>query len=162
LAQIGFFSVLHTWNQRLQHHPHVHCVAAAGGLASDHTRWVSSQRSFFLPVKVLSRVFRGKLVAGLKKAFHTGSLEFYGALAPLAQPRIFATWLRLLFRHDWVVHAKPHSVDREHALRYLSGYTHRVAISNPQARCSRTRQASPSAGVTRHMPTTATADSAAR
>ncbi len=129
-AEIGFFSVLHTWNQRLQHHPHVHCVAAAGGLASDHTRWVSSRRSFFLPVKVLSRVFRGKLVAGLKKAFHTGSLEFYGALAPLAQPRIFAAWLRLLFRHDWVVYAKPPFGGPEHALRYLSGYTHRVAISN--------------------------------
>jgi Putative transposase/Transposase zinc-binding domain len=129
-AEIGFFSVLHTWNQRLQHHPHVHCVAAAGGLASDHTRWVSSRRSFFLPVKVLSRVFRGKLVAGLKKAFHTGSLEFYGALAPLAQPRIFATWLRLLFRHDWVVYAKPPFGGPEHALRYLSGYTHRVAIAN--------------------------------
>jgi hypothetical protein len=129
-AEIGFFSVLHTWNQRLQHHPHVHCIAAAGGLASDHTRWVSSRRSFFLPVKVLSRVFRGKLVAGLKKAFHTGSLEFYGALAPLAQPRIFATWLRLLFRHDWVVYAKPPFGGPEHALRYLSGYTHRVAISN--------------------------------
>jgi hypothetical protein len=129
-AEIGFFSVLHTWNQRLQHHPHVHCVAAAGGLASDHTRWVSSQRWFFLPVKVLSRVFRGKLLAGLKKAFHTGSLEFYGALAPLAQPRIFAAWLRLLFRHDWVVYAKPPFGGPEHALRYLSGYTHRVAISN--------------------------------
>jgi hypothetical protein len=129
-AEIGFFSVLHTWNQRLQHHPHVHCVAAAGGLASDHTRWVSSRRSFFLPVKVLSRVFRGKLVTGLKKAFHTGSLEFYGALAPLAQPRIFAAWLRLLFRHDWVVYAKPPFGGPEHALRYLSGYTHRVAISN--------------------------------
>ena len=114
----------------MQHHPHVHCVAAAGGLAPDHTRWVSSRRSFFLPVKVLSRVFRGKLVAGLKKAFHTGSLEFYGALAPLAQPSIFAAWLRLLFRHDWVVYAKPPFGGPEHALRYLSGYTHRVAISN--------------------------------
>ncbi len=129
-AEIGFFSVLHTWNQRLQHHPHVHCVAAAGGLAPDHTRWVSSQHSFFLPVKVLSRVFRGKFVAGLRAAFHEGSLEFYGTLAPLAQPRIFAAWLRLLFRHDWIVYAKPPFGGPEHALRYLSGYTHRVAISN--------------------------------
>ena len=69
-AEIGFFSVLHTWDQRLQHHPHVHCVLAAGGLAPDHSRWISSRRSFFLPVKVLSRVFRGKFVAGLKNAFH--------------------------------------------------------------------------------------------
>ncbi|HEY4045913.1 MAG TPA: transposase zinc-binding domain-containing protein, partial [Acidobacteriaceae bacterium] len=106
-AEIGFFSVLHTWNQRLQHHPHVHCVAAAGGLAPDHTRWISSRHSFFLPVKVLSRVFRGKFVAGLQSAFHQGKLEFYGNLAPLTEPRIFAAWLRLLFRHDWTVYAKP-------------------------------------------------------
>jgi Putative transposase len=129
-AEIGFFSVLHTWNQRLQHHPHVHCVAAAGGLAPDHTRWVSSPHSFFLPVKVLSRVFRGKFVAGLKTAFHEGRLQFYGNLAALADPRIFAAWLRLLFRHDWIVYAKPPFGGPEHALRYLSGYTHRVAISN--------------------------------
>jgi hypothetical protein len=129
-AEIGFFSVLHTWNQRLQHHPHVHCVAAAGGLAPDHTRWISSQRSFFLPVKVLSRVFRGKFVTGLREAFHQGKLSFYGNLAPLAEPRIFAAWLRLFFRHDWVVYAKPPFGGPEHALRYLSGYTHRVAISN--------------------------------
>src|SRR6266576_7271818 len=129
-AEIGFFSVLHTWNQRLQHHPHVHCVAAAGGLAPDHTRWVSSQHSFFLPVKVLSRVFRGKFVAGLRAAFLQGKLEFYAHLAPLAEQRLFAAWLRSLFRHDWVVYAKPPFGGPEHALRYLSGYTHRVAISN--------------------------------
>jgi len=129
-AEIGFFSVLHTWNQRLQHHPHVHCVAAAGGLAPDHMRWIPSRHSFFLPVKMLSRVFRGKFVAGLKTAFHQDKLEFYGHLAPLAEPRTFAAWLRSLFRHDWVVYAKPPFGGPEHALRYLSGYTHRVAISN--------------------------------
>ena len=129
-AEIGFFSVLHTWNQRLQHHPHVHCVAAAGGLAPDHTRWMPSPYRFFLPVKVLSRVFRGKFVAGLKNAFHHDKLEFYGHLAPLAEPRTFAAWLRSLFRHDWVVYAKPPFGGPEHTLRYLSGYTHRVAISN--------------------------------
>ena len=109
-AEIGFFSVLHTWDQRLQHHPHVHCVVAAGGLAPDHTRWISSRRSFFLPVKVLGRVFRGKFVA--------------------AEPRAFASWLRLLFRHDWVVYSKPPFGGPEHVLRYLGAYTHRVAISN--------------------------------
>jgi hypothetical protein len=129
-AEIGFFSVLHTWNQRLQFHPHVHCVAAAGGLAPDHTHWIPSRHSFFLPVKVLSRVFRGKFVAGLKTAFQEGKLPFYGNLAPLAEPRIFAAWLRCLFRHDWIVYAKPPFGGPEHALRYLSGYTHRVAISN--------------------------------
>jgi len=129
-AEIGFFSVLHTWNQRLQFHPHVHCVAAAGGLAPDHTHWIPSRHSFFLPVKVLNRVFRGKFVAGLTRPFQEGKLQFYGNLAPLAEPRIFAAWLRCLFRHDWVVYAKPPFGGPEHALRYLSGYTHRVAISN--------------------------------
>jgi hypothetical protein len=129
-AEIGFFSVLHTWNQRLQHHPHVHCVLAAGGLAPDHSRWISSHRSFFLPVKVLSRVFRGKFVAGLKTAFREGKLQFHGHLIPLAQPRVFASWLRLLFRHDWIVYAKRPFGGPEHALRYLGNYTHRVAISN--------------------------------
>jgi hypothetical protein len=94
-AEIGFFCVLHTWNQRLQHHPHIHCVAAAGGLVPDHTRRISSRHSFFLPVKVLSRVFRGKFVAGLKTAFHQDSLRFYRNFAALAEPRIFAAWLRL-------------------------------------------------------------------
>jgi Putative transposase len=122
--------VLHTWNQRLQHHPHVHCVAAAGGLAPDHSHSISSRHRFFLPVKVLDRVFRGKFVAGLKTAFHHDKFAFYGHLAPLAEPRTFAAWLRSLFRHDWVVYAKPPFGGPEHALRYLSGYTHRIAISN--------------------------------
>jgi hypothetical protein len=129
-AQIGFFSVLHTWDQRLQHHPHVHCVLAAGGLAPDHSRWISSRCSFFLPIKVLSRVFRGKFVAGLRTAFHTGALQFHGHLLPLAMPRAFASWLRVLFRHDWVVYAKRPFGGPEHVLRYLGAYTHRVAISN--------------------------------
>src|SRR6266516_5407467 len=129
-AEIGFFSVLHTWNQKLQHHPHVHCVLAAGGLAPDHSRWISSRRPFFLPVKVLSRVFRGKFVAGLKAAFHAGALQFHGHLLPLAEPRAFAAWLRILFRHDWVVYSKRPFGGPEHVLRYLGAYTHLVAISN--------------------------------
>jgi hypothetical protein len=129
-ADIGFFSVLHTWDQRLQHHPHVHCVVAAGGLAPDHDRWISSRRSFFLPVKVLSRVFRGKFVAALKAACREGKLEFHGRLTPLAEPRAFASWLRVLFRQDWVVYSKPPFGGPEHVLRYLGAYTHRVAISN--------------------------------
>jgi hypothetical protein len=129
-AEIGFFSVLHTWDQRLQHHPHVHCVIAAGGLAPDHSNWISSRRSFFLPVMVLGRVFRGKFVAALKTAFREGKLEFHGHLAHLAEPRSFAAWLRLLFRHDWVVYSKRPFAGPEHALRYLGAYTHRVGISN--------------------------------
>jgi hypothetical protein len=129
-ADIGFFSVLHTWDQRLQHHPHVHCVVAAGGLAPNRDRWISSRQSFFLPVKVLSRVFRGKFVAGLKTAFRTGALQFHGHLLPLAEPRAFASWLRVLFRHEWVVYSKRPFGGPEHVLRYLGAYTHRVAISN--------------------------------
>jgi Putative transposase/Transposase zinc-binding domain len=129
-AEIGFFSVLHTWNQRLQHHPHVHCVLAAGGLALDHSRWIPSRRSFFLPVKVLGRIFRGKFVAGLKNAFQSGALQFHGHLLPLTEPRAFACWLRPLFRHDWVVYSKRPFGGPEHVLRYLGAYTHRVAISN--------------------------------
>jgi hypothetical protein len=129
-AHIGFFSVLHTWDQKLQHHPHIHCVLPAGGLSSDHTRWIQPRYSFFLPVKVLGRVFRGKFVAALKRAYAEGKLRFYGDLKLLAQPKIFSSWLRQLFRHDWVVYCKPPFGGPEHALRYLGAYTHRVAISN--------------------------------
>src|SRR5262249_39243701 len=94
------------WNQKLSLHPHVHCVIPAGGLGLDHTRWVQSQNRFFLPLKVLSKVFRGKFVAGLKQAFQSGRLSFHGNLAPLARPKTFAAWLRLFFRKDWVVYAK--------------------------------------------------------
>ena len=129
-AEIGFFSVLHTWNQKLGLHPHVHCVVPAGGLSADHTRWIKSRYAFFLPVRVLSRVFRGKFVAALKRAFHAGQLQFLGNLAPLAQPKTFSAWLRPLFREDWVVYSKPPFGGPEYVLRYLGRYTLRVAISN--------------------------------
>jgi hypothetical protein len=129
-AEIGFFTVLHTWNQKLGLHPHVHCVVPAGGLSLDHTRWVKSRYRFFLPIKVLSRVFRGKFVAGLRQAFRDNQLGFHGHLSPLAQPKTFAAWLRPLFRKDWVVYAKPPFGGPEYVLQYLGRYTHRVAISN--------------------------------
>jgi len=129
-AEIGFFSVLHTWNQKLQLHPHVHCVIAAGGLSSDGTRWIRSRPRFFLPIQVLRRVFRGKFVAGLKSAFQRKQLHLSGNLACLAQPKIFASWLRPLFRKDWIVYAKPPFGGPEYVLHYLGRYTHRVAISN--------------------------------
>jgi hypothetical protein len=129
-AKIGFFSVLHTWNQQLLHHPHVHCVVPAGGLSADHQRWISAPYGFFLPVKVLSRVFRGKFVAGLGELHADGKLGFHGDLAPLQAPPAFAAWLRPLFRSDWVVYSKRPFGGAEHALRYLGCYTHRVAISN--------------------------------
>jgi Putative transposase len=95
-----------------------------------HSRWITSRRSCFLPIKVLSPVFRGKFVAGLKNAFQTGTLQFHGNLAPLAAQGTFTAWLRLLFRHDWVAYSKRPFGGPEHALRYLSAYTRRVAISN--------------------------------
>src|SRR5271165_5463222 len=106
-AEIGFFSVLHTWNQKLQLHPHVHFVVPAGGLSLDHSRWIPSRPRFFLPHPVLRRVFRGKFVAGLKSAFQHRQLRFCGELALLAQPKIFAAWLRPLFRKNWVIYCKP-------------------------------------------------------
>ena len=129
-AQIGFLSVLHTWGSNLLHHPHVHCVIPAGGLSPDHERWVHPQYPFFLPVKVLSRVFRGKFVSGLKQMFQKGDLCLPGPLQPLAQRKTFYSFLRTLFRHDWVVYAKPPFGGPEHVLHYLARYTHRVAISN--------------------------------
>jgi hypothetical protein len=129
-AEIGFFSVLHTWNQKLQLHPHVHCVVPAGGLSADRTRWVSPRYAFFLPVGVLSRVFRGKFVDALKQAFQSGQLNFQGDLKLLAQPKTFAAWLRPLYRQDWVVYLKRPFGGPAYVLQYLGRYTHRVAISN--------------------------------
>jgi hypothetical protein len=129
-AEIGFFSVLHTWSQKLNIHPHVHCVVPAGGLSSDHTRWVRSRDNYFLPKEVLSEVFRGKFVDALKEAFQNGQLHFHADLKLLAQPKIFAAWLRPLHQQDWVVYLKPPFGGPEYVLQYLGRYTHRVAISN--------------------------------
>ena len=129
-AEIGFLSVLHTWGQNLQHHPHIHCVIPSGGLSLDHQRWIRPRYAFFLPVKVLSRVFRGKFVAGLKRAFRQGKLSFSGSLQPLAREKAFHAFLRPLFRQDWVVFAKRPFGGPQHVLHYLARYTHRVAISN--------------------------------
>jgi len=122
--------VLHTWNQKLQIHPHVHCVVPAGGLSLDHTRWIPSHPRFFLPIPVLRKVFRGKFVAALKLAFQHGQLHLSGDLTRLAQPKFFAAWLRPLFRKNWVVYSKPPFGGPEYVLQYLGRYTHRVAISN--------------------------------
>jgi len=129
-AEIGFFSVLHTWNQKLQIHPHVHCVVPAGGLSLDHTHWIGSHPRFFLPVPVLRHVFRGKFTEALQSAFQQGHLHLSGNLALLRQPHAFASWLRPLFRKNWVVYCKPPFGGPEYVLQYLGRYTHRVAISN--------------------------------
>src|SRR5712671_5804933 len=129
-AEIGFFSVLHTWNQKVRLHPHVHCVVPAGGLSLDHTRWVHSPDNYFLPKAVLRKVFRGKFVAALRQAFQNGELRFPEKLKLLSEPKIFAAWLRPLFRKHWVVYLKRPFGGPEYVLQYLGRYTHRVAISN--------------------------------
>lgn len=127
---IGGLMVLHTWGQRLQHHPHVHCVVPMGGLAPDGTRWIPARPRFFLPIAVLRKLFRGKLVASIRDAFREGRLDFPGTLAPLKLDAAFGAFLRSLYRQAWVVYAKPPFGSPAHVLHYLARYTHRVAISN--------------------------------
>lgn len=129
-AEIGFLSILHTWGQTLQRHPHVHVVLPGGGLSPDHQSWISSRAHFFLPVRVLSRVFRGKFIAGLRRAFRQKQLAFHGTCSSLSNEKAFAAFLRPLFREEWVVYAKAPFGGPEHVLHYLARYTHRVAISN--------------------------------
>jgi predicted Zn-ribbon and HTH transcriptional regulator len=131
-AEIGFFSVLHTWSQRLDHHPHVHCVVPAGGLSFDHQRWVGAnpRYRFFLPQKVLGIVFRGKLREALQDAFDRKEICFQGQSQHLSDPKVFHAFIRQLFRHEWVAHCKRPFGGPEYVLRYLGHYTHRVAISN--------------------------------
>ena len=129
-ADIGFLGMLHTWGQNLEHHPHVHYIVPAGGLALDGSRWIDSSHRFFLPVHALSRVFRGKFVAELKRLFAQRQLQFHGSQQHLIARGCFSSFLRQLFRQDWVVYAKPPFGGAEHVLNYLARYTHRVAISN--------------------------------
>ena len=129
-AEIGFLAVLHTWGQNLQHHPHVHCVVPGGGLSPDGSRWVPCRPGFFLPVRVLSRVFQGKFLALLQGAFDRGKLSFHGSITALADPGEFQRWLAASARTEWVVYAKPPFGGPEQVLKYLARYTHRVAISN--------------------------------
>ena len=129
-ARIGLLAVLHTWSQNLGHHPHLHCLVPAGGLALDRSRWVRSSRHFFLPVRVLSRMFRGKLLASLKQSYRHNQVCFSGTLAGLSQPRAFHSLLSALRSKEWVVYSKPPFGGPEHVLKYLARYTHRVAISN--------------------------------
>jgi hypothetical protein len=130
-ARIGFLAVLHSWTQRLEHHPHVHCVVPAGGLSPDGQRWISPRKQkFFLPVKPLGHLFRGKFLAHLSKAFSAGELEFYGRIRELAHPVRFAEFISALRHRQWVVYAKPPFSGPQQVLRYLARYTHRIAISN--------------------------------
>jgi hypothetical protein len=129
-ARIGFTAVLHTWGSALTHHPHVHIVAPGGGIAIDGRRWVSCRRGFFLPVRVLSRLFRRLFLEGLAAAHAAGRLTFFSNHARLADPHAFAAWLTPLRKSEWVVYAKRPFGGPEAVLAYLSRYTHRVAIAN--------------------------------
>lgn len=129
-AKIGFLSVLHTWGQTLMHHPHVHCVVTGGGISSQRDRWVSCRPNFFLPVRVLGRLFRGKFLAMTKRAFTQGKLTFQGKLAGLENHAAFAQRLSSCYTCDWVVYAKKPFGGPSQVLKYLARYTHRVAISN--------------------------------
>ncbi len=129
-AELGVVAVLHTWGQNLHHHPHVHCVIPGGGLSPDHTQWVACRPGFFLPVRVLSRLFRRLFMEQLQAAYTEGKLSFFGANASLADPAVFARQQAALRRTDWVVYAKRPFGGPEQVLAYLGRYTHRVAIAN--------------------------------
>jgi hypothetical protein len=129
-AEIGFLTILHTWGQNLLHHPHVHCVVPGGGIAPDGQRWIGCRRGFFLPVRVLSRLFRRRFLEGLHAAFRAGRLRFGGQLQALQEAGAFRAFLAPAARAEWVVYAKPPFGGPRQVLNYLGRYTHRVAISN--------------------------------
>jgi hypothetical protein len=129
-AEIGFLAVLHTWGQNLLFHPHLHCVVPGGGISPDGQRWIACRPGFFLPVRVLSRLFRRLFLEHLQTAFDTGKLQFFSSLERLRDPKAFAQYLAPLRQTEWVVYAKPPFGGPDQALNYLGRYTHRVAISN--------------------------------
>jgi hypothetical protein len=129
-ARIGATLVLHTWGSALTHHPHVHAVVPGGGLAPDGQTWVACRPGFFLPVRVLSRLFRRRFLEGLEQLHRTGRLQFLGEQAGLQNAKVFADWLGPMRRCEWVVYAKRPFAGPQAVLAYLSRYTHRVAISN--------------------------------
>ncbi|MDD4945188.1 MAG: transposase, partial [Rhodoferax sp.] len=129
-AQIGATLVLHTWGSALTHHPHVHGIVPGGGLSLDGQRWVACKPGFFLPVRVLSRLFRRRFLEELGAAYRAGELQFFGEYAELADAKTFAKWLSPMGKCEWVVYAKRPFAGPAAVLAYLSRYTHRVAISN--------------------------------
>ncbi|WPC67577.1 IS91 family transposase [Rhodoferax ferrireducens] len=129
-AQIGVTLVLHTWGSALTHHPHVHGIVPGGGLSPDGQRWVACKPGFFLPVRVLSRLFRRRFLEELRAVYGAGQLQFFGEFAELADAKTFAQWLAPMGRCEWVVYAKRPFAGPAAVLAYLSRYTHRVAISN--------------------------------
>jgi hypothetical protein len=133
-ARIGLTAVLHSWGSAMTHHPHAHCIVPGGGLSPDGQRWISCRPGFFLPVRVLSRLFRRLLLEKLAAAHATGRLQFFGAHARLADRTAFADYLGPLRKIEWVVYAKRPFAGPQAVLAYLSRYTHRVAIANSRLR----------------------------
>jgi len=129
-AEIGFIAILHTWGQNLMHHPHLHCVVPGGGISPDGERWIACRPGFFLPVRVLSRLFRRLFLEQLQQAFVNGELQFFNSLEALHKPAAFARYLAPVEHAEWVVYAKAPFGGPQHVLEYLGRYTHRVAISN--------------------------------
>jgi hypothetical protein len=129
-AEVGFITILHTWSQTLIDHPHIHCIVTGGGLSADGKRWIPCKREFFLPVKVLSRLFRGKFLAHLKEAYVKGKIDLSGKMAPLKDRHAFNGLLKDLYGQEWGVYCKPTFPNAEKVMEYLGRYTHRVAISN--------------------------------
>jgi Putative transposase/Transposase zinc-binding domain len=127
-AQIGVIAVLHTWGQNLMDHPHLHCIVSGGGLSPDG--WKSSKRKFFLPVKVMSRLFKGKFLFFLRRAYKARRLRFPGTIALAQGEAAFTVFLEGLYRREWVVYCKPPFYGPESVIRYLGRYTHRVALTN--------------------------------
>jgi hypothetical protein len=139
-AAIGFFAVLHTWGQTLVHHPHLHCVVPGGGLSLDGTRWIACRPGFFLPVRVLSRLFRRLFLTQLEAAFDAGTLRFFGALIPLQHRRVFLQHLAPARQAEWVVYAKRPFAGPQQVLDYVGRYTHRIAISDSRVVAIQDRQ----------------------
>jgi hypothetical protein len=129
-AQIGFFAVLHTWGQNLLHHPHLHCVVPGGGISPDGTRWIACRQDFFLPVRVLARLFRRLFLKYLVDVFDAGDLQLSSSLEQLRTPRAFLRHIALARKTEWVVYAKKPFAGPEQVLQYVGRYTHRVAITN--------------------------------
>ena len=129
-VKIGFTSVLHTWGSAMTHHPHVHMIVPGGGISADGERWISAREDYLLPVRVLAKMFRGKMLAMLKAAHADGRLEFFGSHVDLADTGAFKAWLEPLYTTNWHVYAKRPFAGPEQVLAYLARYTHRVAIGN--------------------------------
>jgi len=129
-ARVGMTSVLHTWGSALTHHPHIHMIAPGGGVSPDGQRWISCRPGFFMPVKVMARLFRRLFIDGLAALHRKGDLTFFGDLGGLSNGAAFAKWIAPFRKIDWIVYAKPPFGGPEAVLTYLGRYTHRVAISN--------------------------------